>query len=367
MDRIRLVELRGEAGARGYQHGRTLLEDIGRFYERWIEAAVGGSGASHAEDDYLRYASAHLPAARAYAPDLVEEVDGIAQGAGVAFEKVFALNCFDEVSCHGPALLKRSFHGCTAFAAAGRATRTGTTYIGQGWDIDAWYPPIIFRIATADGAPEALVFGHPAIIGGTGINRHGLALVWNTLKSADARPGVPATFVVRKALQQPTLPSLVGAVINCHRANGLNFIAGASYGAVDIEVSATRYSVSYSGTTLHHANHHEAPQLLQFEADHPLAVPDTLIRSGRMKQLLDEHFGTIDLDVCQQILRDHAGRPGSICRHLHDELPGGKARTQASLLYVPAEGRMLATNGPACEAEFVGYDLQLPAREPALL
>jgi isopenicillin-N N-acyltransferase-like protein len=367
MDPIRLVELRGEAGERGYQHGQTLREDIGQYYERWMQNAVSGSGSAYAEDDYLRYAAAHLPAARQYAPDLVDEVDGIAQGAGVSFEKAFVLNCFDEVGCHGPALLSRSLHGCTAFAAAGRATRGGITYVGQGWDIDAWYPPVIFRLVAADGTPEALVFGHPAIIGGTGINRHGLALVWNTLKSNDARPGVPATFVVRKALQQPTLPTLVGAVIGCHRANGLNFIAGASYGAVDIEVSATRYSVTYSGTILHHANHHEAPELLRFEGDFALAWPDTLIRSGRMRQLLDEHFGAIDLDVCQEILRDHAGRPGSICRHMHDTLPGGTARTQASLLYVPAETRMLATNGPACETEFVSYDLLAPAREPALV
>jgi isopenicillin-N N-acyltransferase-like protein len=366
MDPIRLVELSGEAGERGFQHGQALREEISRFYERWMQSAVSGSSAAYAEDDYLRYAAAHLTAARQYASDLVDEVDGIAQGAGVSFERAFALNCFDEVSCHGPALLTRSLHGCTAFAAAGRATRDGTTYVGQGWDIDAWYPPVIFRLVASDGTSEALVFGHPAIVGGTGINRHGLALVWNTLMSTDARPGVPATFVVRKALQQPTLPALVGVVINCHRANGLNFIAGASYGAVDIEVSATRYSVTYSGTTLHHANHHEALQLLQFEGDHPLVSPSTLIRSGRMKQLLDEHFGAIDLDVCQRILRDHAGRPGSICRH-EDDLPGGTARTQAALLYVPAEGRMLATNGPACETEFVGYDLLAPAREPALV
>ncbi|HZS92586.1 MAG TPA: C45 family peptidase [Chloroflexota bacterium] len=365
MNAIREIELKGEPGERGYQHGRALRDDIGVFYERFIAYAVDGAAGKHAESDYLNYAMAHLPAARQYAPDLVEEVEGIAQGAGIAFEKAFVLNCFDEVNCHGPALLKGGLHGCTAFAATGRATRDGTTYIGQGWDMNDWYPPVIFRLVQPDGETEALVYGHPGIIGGTGINRHGLALVWNTLKSNDARPGVPAPFVVRKALQQQYLPALVGIVIGAHRANGLNFIVGASFGAVDIEVSATKYAVTYGGTFLHHANHHEAPQLLQYEDGFASLWPDTLIRSGRMRQLLEEHFGRIDLETCQEIMRDHGGYPGSICRHLCDGQPGGEGQTQASLLYVPAEGKMLATNGRACEQPFVEYTLS-PVREAAL-
>lgn len=365
MSAIRLLELKGEPGERGYQHGQALRDEIGVFYERYIQDRRTNTAFKHAESDYLNYAMANLPASREYAPDLVDEVDGIAQGAGIAFEKAFALNCFDEVNCHGPALLKGGLHGCTAFAATGRATRDGTTYIGQGWDMNDWYPPVIFRLVQPDGEPEALVFGHPSIIGGTGINRHGLALVWNTLQSTDARPGVPATFMVRKALQQKYLPALVGVVIGATRANGLNFIAGASFGAVDIEVSATKYAVTYGSTFLHHANHHEAPQLLQFEGDFALAWPDTLIRSGRMRQLLEEHFGNIDLAVCQEILRDHGGYPGSICRHLCDGQPGGEGQTQASLLHVPAEGKMLATNGRACEQPFVEYTLT-PTREMAL-
>jgi isopenicillin-N N-acyltransferase-like protein len=365
VDAIPLIELKGEAGERGYQHGQALREEIGAFYERFIQDRQDGSKGRYGEPDVRAYAAAHLPASRAYAPDLVDEVDGIAQGAGISFEQALVLNCFDEVNCHGPALLAGGLHGCTAFAATGRATRDGTTYLGQGWDINAWYRPIIFRLVQPNGASEALIFGHPGIIGGTGINRHGLALVWNTLKSTDARPGVPAAFMVRKALQQAYLPALVGVVIGCYRANGLNFIAGADFGAVDIEVSATKYAVTYGSTYLHHANHHEASELKQFEGDFALAWPDTLIRSGRMRQLLEERFGTIDLAVCQEILRDHGGYPGSICRHLCDGQPGGEGQTQASLLYVPAEGKMLATNGRACEQPFVEYELA-PAREPAL-
>jgi hypothetical protein len=77
-----------------------------------------------------------------------------------------------------------------------------------------------------------------------------------------------------------------------------------------------------------------------------------------MKQVLEEHFGRIDLDVCRQIMRDHAGWPGSICRHYR---PGDErvTRTQAALIYVPAEGKMLASDGPPCGAPFVEYSLMV--------
>src|SRR5207253_7540078 len=104
MSEIRQLELRGEAGERGYQHGQALCEDIGVFYEEWIRHARSGPK-PQVEDALLSYAMAHLPATKRYAPDLVDEVDGIAQGAGIAFEKAFFLNCFDEANCHGPDLL----------------------------------------------------------------------------------------------------------------------------------------------------------------------------------------------------------------------------------------------------------------------
>jgi len=310
----------------------------------------------------LQYGMEHLPASKEYAPDLVDEVDGIAQGAGVAFEKAFFLNCFDEVSSYNPDLVNKAVHGCTAFGATGRATREGTTYVGQGWDMDEWYVPYLFRLLRPDGEPEALVLGHPSIIGGTGINSHGLAMVWNSLKPTDTRVGAPCTFVLRKALQQQSLGELVGAIINCPRANGMNFIAGASYGVVDVEVTATKYSVTY-GTIVHHANHYEAPELKLYEEYLPNAVPDTLVRTARMRQLLDERYGAIDLPACQEIMRDHGNYPGSICRHC---IPGrtNPWQTQSALIYVPAEGKVLASNGRPCETPFVEYTLT-PAREMA--
>ncbi len=49
------------------------------------------------ETDILSFTGKHGPYARQFAPDLYEEMEGIAEGAGLAFEKVLFINCFDEV------------------------------------------------------------------------------------------------------------------------------------------------------------------------------------------------------------------------------------------------------------------------------
>jgi isopenicillin-N N-acyltransferase-like protein len=359
MSELPVLNLSGGPRDRGGAHGEQLAEEIAAFYDLWIAAlsspagsAAGLGSPGGSEADYLAYGMAHLPAAREYAPELVQEIEAIAEGAGMPFEKVFLLNCFDEAMVHGPGLLE-AMHGCTAFAATGRATVDGVTYVGQGWDIQAYFPAYLLRIM-CDDHPDMLVFSHPGILAGTGINEHGLCMVWNTLRANNAGLGVPATFVVRKALEASDLAQLIGNVISSRRANGMNFIAGDQDAAVNLELSPSRYHFTYSHGILHHANHFEAPEFLALEVDRP-GPRDTLLRSGRMRELLERSFGSIDREVLSEVLSDHAGGPRSICRH------DAKGVTLCSLIYVPAQKTMWATNGNPCTEPFVEFSVKATA------
>ena len=350
---IPMVKLSGTPGERGFQHGQALAEAIERFYHRWIAENAAATPPVH-ERDVLAYAMSHLPESRAYAPDLVEEVDGIAAGAKLPFEKVWLLNCFDEAD--GYALYRRVNAGrlCTTFVATGLSTKDGTTYMGQTWDAREWYEPVMLQIEPGHGEIGVLMFTHPGVVAGTGINAAGLAIVWNTLRCLDARNGVPCTFLIRKALQQTKLSDAMFATVSGVRAAGFNFIIGADFGAVNVEATATKERVRYVGRHLGHANHYEEPELLQFEG-HPAADPPgtTRIRAGRMNQLLDQAAGQIDLERCKQILSDHANYPASICRH--KDLPKCDFFSRAVILYALGQGLMLVTAGPACENPWMEY------------
>jgi isopenicillin-N N-acyltransferase-like protein len=347
--RLPLIDIDGDARARGRSHGEQLRGPLHDFYDAWVDFICRTMDTNEA--DLVSYAASHLPASRAYAPELVEEVAGIAEAGNLGLEQVFLLNCFDEVSCHGPGQLVSGLHHCTAFAASGPATPDGKTLVGQAWDADRRvYPMYLMRLSTG-GHAEALVVSNPGIVGGTGINIHGLGIVWNTLKASDYGVGVPAPLVVRKALQAQFLSQLIKNVINSRRANGMNFIAGSTDQAVNIELTATKYRIRYCYNVLGHANHYEEPDLLDFELDLPMTDVSTLLRTHRMRQLLEERAGSITVPVAQEVLTDHTGKPASICRHEEN------MESLTSVVYDLSSRKIWATNGNPCTAPFVEYPL----------
>lgn len=70
-----------------------------------------------------------------------------------------------------------------------------------------------------------------------------------------------------------------------------------------------------------------------------------------MRQLLERNYSKINLDICKEILCDHANYPASICRHITPE-GSTVSETKSALIFLPNEKRMLASDGQACEAGF---------------
>ena len=80
-----LVEVCGSSYEMGYQHGAQVAGLV-RRYIGWIEQADWP-----AADVLSRNALAFLPILQAFSPAFVEEVRGLADGAGISFEQ--ALLC----------------------------------------------------------------------------------------------------------------------------------------------------------------------------------------------------------------------------------------------------------------------------------
>jgi len=367
MNQLPMLTLTGNPHERGYQHGKALKDGIHRFYETWIKRFGNESPLKLTETDLLAFTGKHGPHARQFAPDLYEEMEGIAEGAELAFDKVLFINCFDEVGSVGfPELAAKltgqplpppvlPLQGCTSFAAFGEATVDGKVYIGQGYDSGTLYEPVVLRIGAWGDEPEQLVYSHAGVLGVSGVNAAGLAIVENTLRPSDQQPGAPYPVVVRKALQQTILSDFIGAIIMAPRAHGQNYVIGAPYAAVNIETSATKYDLKYLQDGIFgHANHYEAPQLRHLDME-PEMLPDTLVRSGRMHQLLKARFGKLDLEALKEVMRDHANYPNSICRH--EDNRGGVLSTLSTLIYRPEDGLMLATYGTPCTSPFQEFTI----------
>lgn len=367
MGEIKTITLTGTPHERGYQHGKALRDDIYGLYEAWMKRSETDMALRLSETDLLSFTNKHGPYAKQYAPDIYEEMEGIAEGATIGLDRILFLNCFDEVgSLMLPGLAAQlsgqplppvpvPLHGCTSFAVSGAGTADGEVYIGQGWDLETFYKPLVIRIPAQNGDQEQVLYSHAGMVGMAGVNAAGLAIVDNSLKPSDQKPGVPYPVVVRKALQQTTLSDLCGAIMVAQRACGMNYVIGSPFAAVNLETSALKYSLKYIQEGIFgHANHYEAPELIELEA---LAdwLPDTLIRSGRMVQLLKAGFGKLDLDALENVMCDHANYPNSICRHT--DSPRGY-KTVSTIICKPVDRLMLVTDGNPCENQFQGFSIE---------
>lgn len=64
-----------------------------------------------------------------------------------------------------------------------------------------------------------------------------------------------------------------------------------------MEATGTRERINYITAIHAHANHYEDDHLRQYEIKPPVRSSNTHIRSGRMRQLLENDFGRLDLAV----------------------------------------------------------------------
>jgi hypothetical protein len=153
-----LLHLEGQPYERGYQHGRLLAREIVE-YIRSLALARSHAAPEHAWRDHRLLTDALF--LRRYAPELLEEMKGIADGAasaGAKFDKrrldvidIAAINSDIEIAFLEPALevtptglerlatmaprfsaeKQRAPERCSAFAATGPATADGTIVLGH--------------------------------------------------------------------------------------------------------------------------------------------------------------------------------------------------------------------------------------------
>lgn len=113
----------------------------------------------------------------------------------------------------------------------------------------------VLRIES-DDQPTALVFTHAGMIGLTGCNSEGLALVVNNLDVLPASSeGLPVAFVLRGILARRTLAEAVVFASSVPHATGQHYGMAAPDGLASVEGWGTGATVGGAQTRLLHTNH----------------------------------------------------------------------------------------------------------------
>jgi isopenicillin-N N-acyltransferase-like protein len=276
-----VVTCAGSPGEHGERHGEALRGLIADGLGRWAESIASTHGL--APDAYIAgfvRGTDFLPAIRRWTPGLLDEIEGIARGSAQPWEWIYAYNLLDEEWTWASERKAGTAPGCTV---AGFAPDGGTPLLAQTMDIPNIHDgtQAVLRIEPQN-SPAVLVFTRAGMVGLTGCNEEGLAVVVNNLDMLPAsRTGLPVAFVIRGILERRTLADAVDFVSQISHATGQHYGIAAPEGLASVEGWATGVAANAeSGTRLLHTNH-------PLHTDETVGDPESRYQRSRTRQRLD--------------------------------------------------------------------------------
>ncbi|MEZ5832677.1 MAG: C45 family peptidase [Dongiaceae bacterium] len=357
-----LIEISGRPYERGLAYGHAAPDRIGRSVQLYGNQ-MRDLGFSW--DDVRGIVNGFVPKMELYAPDLIEEMRGIAVGAGRAFEEIALVNCRTEVVEIGQrrAADREVKDGCTGVIVLPDASMDGTLTHAQNWD---WKPEcvdtaIVLRISRDDG-PDILTFTEAGGLARSGLNSAGLAITANYLESdRDFQAlGIPLPLIRRRYLECAHLADGIRIVATTPKSISNNMMLSTAEGfGIDFECAPDEAFALYPGDgLLVHANHWVSPVALAKLKETGIdSVPDSYYRDYRVRQHLKPKIGSIALDDVKAALFDDFAAPYSVCRPPHAGSSHSISATVAMIVMEPAAGRMEATPMPALNREPAVYAL----------
>lgn len=362
-----LIEVMGDARTRGRQYGAQAAERVRRsasFYAGQLEAMT------LTRQEVRGLVDTFLTKVEDFEPLYVDEMRGIAEGAGVDLQDVVMVNARTEILRLGrqqaeSRALDVAPDGCTGAVVLPEMSGTGRLLHGQNWDWKAECADtgVVLKIRRDDG-PDILTFTEAGGLARSGMNSAGIAITANYLACDRdfSQVGIPLALLRRKVLETPHL-ALALETIYCTPKSASNnlMVSHASGIALDIECAPDESFLVYpSGGLLVHSNHWQSSVALQKlrETGIPRS-PDSLYRDTRVRSVLARSPGKVELDTLRRAFFDDFASPWSVCRPPRLKAANELSATVAMILMDPAIGLMEVAPLPALNKTFATYRLEM--------
>jgi isopenicillin-N N-acyltransferase like protein len=375
------VRVAGSASQRGRQYGEQANDRVRRSVSAYrdVFAELAGWDWPTVCAEAARF---EAPIA-AYRPQYLAEMRGIADGAGLDFADVLAINVRTEVMFAAKARQAAASAGpartgpaeCSAFAVAPAPARPGPMLLGQNWD---WLPhtaeTVVVLEVRQDDAPDFVTVVEAGLLAKTGMNSSGLGLVTNALVTSDdlGEPGLPYHVLLRAIMDCENVSDAITALQAGFRSSSANYLLAHRDGiAIDVEASPGDFSRLYlfypdaDGIILH-TNHFLADRFARRDVS-IWAMPDSPVRLQRLRagvQAAADH----SLATFQALLSDHANYPSGVCCHPDPRMPRyDQGMTATSVLMDLEARRMWVTDGNPCSVPYRELDYADLMAKPSLV
>lgn len=352
---IPVLDLSGTPAQIGAAHGESLREQIREYADRYLAWLLGSAAVALTEETLWSRWAPQVAVNQAEAPDLVEEMRGIARGAGVPFERIFILNSLLDVSNFRYLPMAQNFGGCSTFGVLAEAG-SGKTLMGQTYDLAEFHQNYVtlLRLKPARG-PRQLVFTFAGMVGAAGLNEAGIGVNINYLSPLDIGLGRLYAVIVRQVLAGQQLADALAPPVVLPRAGGGHYLVGDRDGnVVSIETTARRHWVFYpEGNSMGHTNHYLAGWLKEVEYLRAGSIGGSLARYAALRRYLHDNADRLTVDALKELTRNHTAYPRSICAHGAEFEPAGsRSRTVSAMILALADQTIHITRGCACENEY---------------
>jgi isopenicillin-N N-acyltransferase-like protein len=363
-DEFPLFDVAGTAADIGFGYGRQAADYVHRSVAIY-QSAFARKGVPW--DRALGLAKEFAPRIEKYHPAMLEEIRGIAEGAGLPLEVVVAINARTELLYGRRPAARNSADsdgdGCTGAIAMPEATANQHTLHGQNWDWrdECADSSVVLRVRPATG-PAMLIFVEAGLLARCGFNSAGVAISGNFLQSDQdyGRDGIPIPFIRRRVLMSESIGEAVRAVMSAPRAFSNNLMISQSEGeGINLETTPGEvFWIQPDEGLLVHANHFISSAARAKVRDVGLETnADSLYRDRRVRSHLTKRLGQLRVEDFQAAFADRYGAPRAVCRSPITG-PGGKtSSTVASIVMDTTEKKMWIARRPYEAHRYVEYSL----------
>lgn len=341
-----------------YARGRA---QAARFPERAAEVAEAISiRLDQARDhigrpDIAAYTQALRDYTAARYPEILEEIDGIAEGFGIEAGRIFTyLNCSHAADIDLGAVIE-PVEGCTSFALAG----AGGAVVAKNRDYRPEHVGLQQVFRHADPAWNGRSFicvgslGSPGNFS-SGMNSDGLAVADTASRVNRHAVGMHRYFLLTWLLVHcRTVAEALEAIRSMpHAGSGLLILgdAGGSTAAVELGPGLTA-GIETGGRVAGRANHFVLPATRGFNLDTPevrAASCNSEARFAALSALLGKAPEGAGTAQAAAILSRHAGDGSGFCRHGGAEL----STTISGAIYATGSREMFFAAGNPCAAQW---------------
>lgn len=346
---MELIKITGNPYERGYKFGERLKNKI----KACIEFENNFWSARVTPEQTKRSFEENIGVFESFAPEILEEIRGLAEGAGLKHEQF--LNSAISSPYFSPMF-------CSAFIALSSLTKNKEPIMGRNvdWSSESKIHIRYTLTKPSNGYNHICSRDLDSVGYYDGMNERGLAIGWAGVftPKSEVAPGLSMFFITKLVLERcSSAKEAIRLIENVPIANAANFIILDKNGAAVIETTSKHRIIrtpkkSKRENFLIITNNFTSPKMKKYDVIYKKWPEAADPRIKRYNELIKENAGSIDVKITKKILSDHEG---SICAHDKDE--GQGQETISSFIALPKSKSPFYANGAPCKNKYFNFEV----------